>query len=66
MILNKADADMMFKLNTNTLVTDDVNELSFITVSMTTTLSSSYNIGTEWSVVSVADEATFATVTTTT
>ena len=33
---------------------------------MTTTLSPSYDIGTEWSAVSVADEVTFATATTTT
>ena len=51
----------MFKLNTNTLYTDNVDEISFTVVSMTIVLYAlpSYDIDTESSDISIANEATF-------
>ena len=62
MISFTLDADTIFKLNTNTLYTDDADEISFTAVLMTTTLSPSYDIDTEFCAVSVANETTLATI----
>ena len=61
MISYKLDTDTMFKLNTNTLYTDNVDEISVTAVLMTIALYAlpSYDIDTESSDMSIANEATF-------
>ena len=58
------DADKMVTLNTNALYTDDIDEISFTAVLMTTSLYGfpSYDIDADLSAVSVANEATLTTV----